>query len=200
MCNCGKRRAAAAPAAPRSVAAAAPAAPRSVAAAAPAAAPAAPRSVAPAAAPRFINGRRIRSYMLPRRRPEPAGIDPKIWGPSLWRILHTAAERVPVASPAWTAVVTVLQTSLPCQECTGHYVAWVGDAAHRVVEGETDMRAWWLALHNDVNRRNRKGVWDAAAVTTLYGSATAAALEPSMATLVGKIGECALTALRTLLI
>ena len=140
--------------------------------------------------------------MLPRHRPAPAGIDPKIWGPSLWRVLHTAAERQPVASPAWTAVVTALQTSLPCQECTGHYVAWVAAAGHGVVEGETDMRAWWLALHNDVNRRNRKGAWDAAAVTATYGTeeaVAAAAAAAALESLVGKVGEAGIAALRFLL-
>ena len=85
---------------------------------------------------------------------KPAGIDPALWGPSLWRVLHTAAEANATATPAWATAVQALLTSLPCEECTGHYRAWVVAAEHAIVVGETDMRAWWLALHNAVNARN----------------------------------------------
>lgn len=190
MCNCGKRRAAAP---------AAPAGPRSVTAPAPAPAP---RSVAPrAAAPQFLNGRRVRSYMLPRQRSRAAGINPKVWGPPLWRVLHATAERVPVASAAWTSVVTALKTSLPCAECTGHYVAWTSSETakpQRLVEGETDMRAWWLALHNDVNRRTGKAAWTAEAVTVAYGGVTSEEVGAALVALEGKVGEAGIAALRAL--
>ena len=136
--------------------------------------------------------------MMPIQRTRAVGIDPKVWGPPLWRVLHTAAERVPVASAAWVAVVDALKTSLPCAECTGHYVAWVSDVTRRVVEGETDMRAWWLALHNDVNRRTRKGIWTAADVTAAYGEATTAAAAEALTALEGKLGDAGLAALRAL--
>lgn len=106
-----------------------------------------------------------------------------------------AAERVPVASAAWVAVVDALKTSLPCAECTGHYVAWVSDASRRVVEGETDMRAWWLALHNDVNRRTGKAAWTADMLTAAYGGVTT---EEALAVLEGKLGAAGLAALRAL--
>jgi hypothetical protein len=103
---------------------------------------------------------------------------------------------VPVASAAWVAVVTALKTSLPCAECTGHYVTWVSDASRRLVEGETDMRAWWLALHNDVNRRTGKAAWTADTLTAAYGATTD--LDAALAALTGKLGDAGLAALRAL--
>lgn len=140
-------------------------------------------------------GRRAAAWLRSRA----AGIDPKVWGPSLWRVLHATAERVPVATAAWLAVVDALKTSLPCAECTGHYVAWVSDAAARLVEGETDMRAWWLTLHNDVNRRTGKAAWTAEAATAAYGAVTADEVGAALATLEGKLGIAGLAALRALL-
>ena len=40
--------------------------------------------------------------------------------------------------------------ALPCPDCTGHYTSW---ANAQPVSATTDMSAWFLALHNDVNRR-----------------------------------------------
>lgn len=63
--------------------------------------------------------------------------------------------------------VEELKMGLPCPDCTAHYTAWV---VAQPVSATTDMSAWFLALHNDVNRRinsKNKG-WTCEELTAAY--------------------------------
>lgn len=112
--------------------------------------------------------------------PEPIIHDPALWGPHLWTALHTLAEfvRGPNSRRAWERLLTALHTSLPCPDCTHHYVQWY--AKHPLVKRtglmisrttSIDVRDWVLALHNDVNGRKGVGAWNLGAVTATYGRA-----------------------------
>lgn len=228
MCNCGKKRAlAAARAAAAQVSTAVtvrsmPVTSRAVVATPPAPRPALPEP--PATRPP-LTGRRLRGYMIPRKRAAIALADtvqvilPTVWGPHLWRVLHTVAERQTTATPEWLTVVTALLTSLPCAECTTHFTAWVSAAANAIVVGETDMRAWWLALHNAVNVRTKKAEWGPEQLEAAYGTGTEAlaaaaseaeaverperpsardVLAAAMTALEGKLPENGMSALRAL--
>ena len=118
---------------------------------------------APAPQPR---GRfqRPRIQFRPRRttvvRPPPPETlviyDTKVWGPLLWRAIHTAAERVDGSAELWSDFVFELQMSLPCPDCMQHYRAWV---AARPWTGGGEARQWWLDLHNAVNERKGVAPW-----------------------------------------
>lgn len=109
---------------------------------------------------------------------EPVTVDPAIWGPPMWRFLHTAAETSAGASsrkPDWDALLNAMTTGLPCPECREHYSAWL--AAHplvipsRFVDLRIVTKAWVLGLHNAVNVRRGVPEWTAAQVTAMVGGA-----------------------------
>ncbi len=115
-------------------------------------------------------------------------------------VLHTASVAVP-CDPVWPRLVEELKMGLPCPDCTGHYTAW---AVAQPVSASTDMSAWFLALHNDVNRRvgaERKvaiGGWTCEALTAAYTGRVEEA-RVTLAALKGVIGEAARVTLEAIL-
>lgn len=134
--------------------------------------------------------------------------DPLVWGPPLWRALHIAAnfsDRMTVRNE-WAVLFQVLQNSLPCPECTGHYKAWF--AGHRFVKGNNapDIRLkaheWLVALHNDVATRNEKPTMTADEVAALFGGdrlVRIAEAEAALVALKGVVGRSALNQLTRIL-
>jgi Erv1 / Alr family len=100
--------------------------------------------------PRMINGIQVR--------------DTAAWGPPLWAVLHGlaeyGAETIPLSD--WQALITALQTGLPCPECTAHYQRWC--RLHPL----TVPRRWLLDLHNEVNRRRRVSAWTEEQLTASF--------------------------------
>ena len=92
-------------------------------------------------------------------------IDPAIWGPPLWTLLHSLAEAAKTDT-AWPQLISALTTSLPCPECTYHYSTWV---AGHPLRGSADVASWLLDLHNDINRRNSKATWTMESMKKVYG-------------------------------
>jgi hypothetical protein len=88
------------------------------------------------------------------------------WGPPLWRILHTAAERLgrqPTGllaadeRRAWIQLLKVTEGILPCAQCRKHYGEW---KKARPVDGlgagsalRPSSREWLWRLHEAVNER-----------------------------------------------
>jgi hypothetical protein len=87
---------------------------------------------------------------------------------------------------------------LPCPDCTNHYTAW---AVAQPVSDTTDMSAWFLALHNDVNRRTVTGSrgWTCDQLTATYTGELEAGRK-ALDALHGVIGEAAWTTLNAILV
>jgi hypothetical protein len=140
-------------------------------------------------------------------------IDPAIWGPHVWTVLHTLAEFVPAHGPGlqkWTNLLKALLTSLPCPECTEHYSRWC--ATHPLVRrvGQlimvrrvaVDIKGWLLNLHNDVNQRRGVAVWNQAAVSATYGGdhvVRMAAVRVAIDAVRGMVGDAAINAMLAML-
>lgn len=86
-----------------------------------------------------------------------------IWGPELWMILHSSAERYGSSSSKqlpneekriWTGLLRSLRFSLPCPRCKKHYSEYL--LSHPLVFSKEGIRSWLYHLHSDVNRRNEK--------------------------------------------
>ena len=137
-----------------------------------------------------------------------ATVDPSIWGPSLWKILHIAAMRSGSRStiPYWRSVFEAMTSGLPCPDCSEHYNAWY--RSHPLRLGlmpnmfQGAIIRWILAVHNDVNQRTGKAVWNTNQVAATYGGeniTTAKALADSLNGVIGPRLSGALSALlRTL--
>jgi len=185
----------------------------------------APRAVVPRAVMRTLPSARGRG--LPAAPAVPvvpvpslATVDTSIWGPPLWKVLHTASvfATSDAQKGAFAAVLDALRSGIPCPECSGHYGQW--HSAHPVRTTTVHTRrhiskmfrvsmiqtttvtwaplvAWVLDLHNDVNVRRGVGMWTADQVTAAYGSlADVRAVADS---LVGVIGPEASSAIAILL-
>jgi hypothetical protein len=77
-----------------------------------------------------------------------------IWGPHLWIILHSLAERIKGNSSEenrlWTGLLSSLRYSLPCPQCKKHYSDYY---TANQVSSITDIRIWLYNLHSQVNNR-----------------------------------------------
>jgi hypothetical protein len=87
-----------------------------------------------------------------------------IWGPHLWTILHSSAERIGLPklvrlpqeeSRIWTALLASLRYSLPCPQCKKHYTDYYSSTPILSFNSNT-IRSWLYTLHNQVNLRVEK--------------------------------------------
>jgi len=128
------------------------------------------------------------------------------WGPPLWRILHTLAERLGQAGIAellkadeareWVLVLRYTERVMPCALCRKHYSLW---RKQRPFEKFADMRdqflkeearKWLWELHENVNsRREIQSGIDLAAVETIYKARTKQEFQEDVETLVKKLKE-----------
>lgn len=112
-------------------------------------------------------------------------VDTALWGPPMWRVLHTLSLH-PAVSPAdIRELLRVLQDGIPCPECTDHYRAWY---AAKPVGDDTDVSRWIEDLHNEVNIRKGAVTWTYEQVTSTYGSVDMAVLDADIAALRTKMG------------
>lgn len=86
-----------------------------------------------------------------------------IWGPQLWFLLHSSAERFghPLSKRlpdeekrVWTGLLRSLQYTLPCPLCKKHYTSYL--AKYPLVLTKEGIRLWLYRLHSEVNQRNNK--------------------------------------------
>jgi hypothetical protein len=82
-----------------------------------------------------------------------------VWGPPLWKVLHTLAE-LSDNSPLWFDILNSLETFIPCPVCKTHFTEYkTQNPAPADNQGIVD---WFFILHNIVNARTNKPLFDAA--------------------------------------
>ena len=105
--------------------------------------------------------------------------DPAVWGPSMWRILHSLAERLGKQSNmlliqdeqrAWINFIRAVEPAIPCKRCRAHFRDWM--VTHRLTESanKANAREWLWGLHSEVNKERRIPNPDLYEVETMYGS------------------------------
>lgn len=87
-----------------------------------------------------------------------------IWGPHLWKILHSSTERIgnvqygrlqQEESRLWIGLLNSLQYSLPCPLCKKHYSSYL--IRNKIVTVNREfIRNWLFNLHSEINNRNGK--------------------------------------------
>lgn len=109
----------------------------------------------------------------------------EIWGPPLWRLLHSLAERLGKQTisilatdekRAWIQCLRAVGTSMPCIACRTHFQEW---CAKRPLEKFThsyqfqqDAREWLWSLHEEVNRERGNSGPSLSEIPELYGHRT----------------------------
>lgn len=107
----------------------------------------------------------------------PENVDTSVWGPSLWKILHIAAEFTGTSSHSrlWYALISAMCLGIPCDECRGHFVARNAAAPLRIsrIPGgvHNSIVKWALNLHNFVNvaTESGHGQWTVEQCRAVYG-------------------------------
>ena len=99
-----------------------------------------------------------------------------LWGPELWMILHSSAERIGIPKHGrllqeenrlWTGLLSSLQYSLPCPVCKKHYCAYITSNPITSVSKEF-IRNWLSRLHSDVNARTGKPQYPIDKIPEIY--------------------------------
>lgn len=87
-----------------------------------------------------------------------------IWGPELWIVLHSAAERIGSKSlnrlpleemRIWSTLLSGLRYFLPCPQCKKHYADYYSTHPIPRLDKKT-MREWLYHLHQNINAQQGK--------------------------------------------
>jgi hypothetical protein len=97
-------------------------------------------------------------------------INPTVWGPSLWRVLHSLAFSIsqtpdPQKTRQFLELVDSLRNLLPCEECRLHFDDYVNENNPKKA---SDLAYWTFELHNSVNKRLGKPQFSFDDVSKLY--------------------------------
>lgn len=86
-------------------------------------------------------------------------MDPKIWGPGLWKYLHTAAANANTMEKrlAFVNLVQALGPTIPCNNCMKHFL----DHSRKVdirnyLKSAQHLFAWTWIMHDAVNHLQHK--------------------------------------------
>jgi hypothetical protein len=89
-------------------------------------------------------------------------MNPNIWGPAFWFVLHTISINYP-QQPGFLErrnhydFFRLLQFVLPCETCRNHYSQYFKDHPIENFLGTKEgLTSWVTNLHNSVNQRNNK--------------------------------------------
>lgn len=82
--------------------------------------------------------------------------DPKVWGPALWKILHTFARTYPgqpsiATQMACRNFLQSLQFLIPCTTCRDHFKVLMARKSPPTTSGK-ELQHWMVWLHNQVNQ------------------------------------------------
>ncbi len=137
------------------------------------------------------------------------------WGPALWRILHTFAERVGKSRGVsvtegdhiwhhqeyqlWNELLTMLAEAMPCSSCQSHYSAYTRENPYTAIfnrgmgeQRRIAIRTWLWTLHNNV--RTRKGqdtILSLEAIPFIYSAYVHAVLEADCKMVLTHMGRAA---------
>jgi len=102
--------------------------------------------------------------------------DPKVWGPILWKYLHTSSINFPQnPSPqqinGMKQMLCNLQWSIPCENCSMHFGKYI--EKHRqnmdkICSNRDSLFAFIVDAHNQVNKRYGKKVLSVEEARKLY--------------------------------
>jgi hypothetical protein len=103
------------------------------------------------------------------------------WGPLLWRILHTLAEKAGLQRDPllqadeiriWPLFVKTLGPMIPCPYCRDHFNEYI--AAHPFLyptdfsQTNNYIRQWFYDFHESVNQRRQKSSFPFANLSSTY--------------------------------
>ena len=101
-------------------------------------------------------------------------MDPTVWGPSFWFVLHTVSINYP-EKPTYVEKRThhdfyrIIQHILPCEACRRHYQElFAKDPIEPFLSSKKSLVTWVVMIHNQVNARLGKPLVTTQEVLTNY--------------------------------
>lgn len=93
-------------------------------------------------------------------------MDIKLWGPSLWELLHTISFSYnnyplsPIKKKHYILFFDSLRVLIPCHHCRYHYSMYLRKRPiGKYVNSRASMVKWVNDLHNQINKKLRKKVY-----------------------------------------
>lgn len=86
-------------------------------------------------------------------------MDPKFWGPGLWKYLHTAAAaaETPEKRDAFHNLVIAINPTLPCKVCKGHFEENRRKFdINNYKQNQESLLLWTYLMHDAVNQAQGK--------------------------------------------
>jgi hypothetical protein len=90
---------------------------------------------------------------------------PEVWGPAIWRLFHTLAEKVneeafPFIKFQLFGQIKRICSYLPCPECSADATIFLAKININDIKNKTDFKKLFYLFHNHVNAKKRKPLYN----------------------------------------
>ena len=90
---------------------------------------------------------------------------PEIWGPPIWRLFHTLAEKInensyPILSKSLFYIIVRICKYLPCPECSSDASNFLGKVKFENLKTKDSFKNMLYLFHNYVNSKKRKSLFN----------------------------------------
>lgn len=90
---------------------------------------------------------------------------PEIWGPPIWTLFHTLAERIKEEDyirliPQLFGLIRRVCMYLPCPECSQHATKFINSVKQSQLATKQEFKNTFYIFHNMVNKRKNKPLFD----------------------------------------
>ena len=102
-------------------------------------------------------------------------MSPNEWGPPVWTLFHTLAEKInenhfgKVAPELMFHIIRICST-LPCPDCSQHATHFLSKIHVSGIKKKTDLRNLLYFFHNVVNKRKQKPLFNVAELSNKYAN------------------------------
>ena len=91
-------------------------------------------------------------------------MSPETWGPPIWTLFHTLAEKINedkfnIIAPELFFFIKKICANLPCPECSQHATSFLSKINFKGIRNKNDFRNMLYHFHNTVNYRKRKSLF-----------------------------------------
>ena len=102
-------------------------------------------------------------------------MDPEIWGPHAWILLHTITFNYP-ENPCLEdknnirSFFKYFSYQIPCNKCKNHFIKYMNKnpLTNELLKSKDDLTDWLIDAHNRVNKRNKKKILTREEVINYY--------------------------------
>jgi hypothetical protein len=92
-------------------------------------------------------------------------MSPKDWGPPIWALFHTMAEKIKEEhySSVYIQLFSLIKQicrDLPCPDCANHATQFLNKVNLKTIANKNELRMMLFVFHNSVNRRKGLPIYE----------------------------------------